>query len=80
MKLFFKNQYVNKAIKTILILAIFHIVTLILFVLKTGKYEVLNIFNITGLNLLIPELGKGIRNFILSFILLAIFYCGVFIL
>lgn len=80
MKLFFKNRYIRKAIKTVLVLVAIHMIALAVFLLKTGKLEVFNVFNIVGLNLLIPELGKGFQNFILSFILLAILYCGVFIL
>lgn len=80
MKLFFKNRYLNKAIKTVLVLAVVHIAVLFLFMLKTGKFEVFNIFNIVGLNLLIPELGKGFQNFGFSIVLLVILYCGVFIL
>jgi len=78
MKPFFKNQYLDSVIKTILVLAAIHAMVLVFLMLKTGNYEVLNIFNIVGLNFLIPELGNGIQNFVVSFILLVCLYWGVF--
>jgi hypothetical protein len=80
MKALLKSRYLISVVKTILLLAVIHMIALVSYAIKTGSYEVLNIFNIVGITYLVPELGKGPHNFIFSLVLLAILYSGVFFL
>lgn len=79
MKAFFHNRYIDTIIKSTLLLACIHIITLVLYVLLTGKYQVLNLFSILGLTLFIPQIGQGIVYFGLAIILLLLTFVVVFV-
>lgn len=79
MKQFLNSRYFKSLVITILILAGIHVGSLVIYTIRTGRYEALNIFNVEGVGLLAPELGKGLPNFILSLVLLIGLYIAVFI-
>jgi len=74
-----KNRYQDALIKTILFSAVFHLVLLVIFSIKTKNIEVLNIFNIIGLGLFFEWLNKGTVLLIYSFIFIIFVYFLIFI-
>ena len=53
---YYKNKYIVAFVKMVLILAFIHIFVLFVYFLKTGRLEVLSIFNILSFNLLFPNI------------------------
>ncbi len=75
----FKNIYLDALAKTVLVYACIHAVSMVLYVIKTGNYDILNGFSILGFNLFYPFLGKGNGFFVLSFLFLGSIYLLVFV-
>lgn len=76
MGMLFSNRYLDAFAKTIVVFGITHILVLSYEAVR-GNVEVLNAFYIVSLNLVIPELGKGLLNFVLSYCLVACVFLGL---
>lgn len=75
----FKNNYLDAFAKTVLIYAGIHTVSMVLYTIQTGHYEILNGFSILGFNLFYPSLGKGNEYFFISLFFLIFLYTLVFL-
>lgn len=78
MRTLFSNRYADAFAKTILFCGMAHMIVFIWLALQGNPY-ILNIFTVVGLNLLFPELGQGLPNFILSFCLTMTLYCFIYL-
>lgn len=78
MRTFFSNRYADAFAKTILLCGIAHLIVLIGQTARGNPYA-LNVFNIAGLNLLIPGLEQGLPNFILSYCLSVTMYILIYV-
>ena len=78
MRTLFSNRYADAFAKTILFCGIAHLIVLIWQTFQGNPYA-LNVFNIVGLNLLIPGLEQGLPNFILSYCLSVAMYVFIYV-
>jgi len=65
MKLIFFNRYTNALAKTILFFGTIHLMVLASLAIR-GNMDALNAFHILSLDSVIPGLGSGMFNFVLS--------------
>jgi hypothetical protein len=78
MKVLFFNRFVRAFVKTVSVFGIVHL--LILAIIATrGNIHVLNAFNIISLDAFIPVLGTGMGYFILSYGMVLVVYCSVYL-
>lgn len=78
MRIIFSNRYASALAKTILFFAIIHLIVLA-FIAGRESVFVLNAFNIVSLNLVIPDLGDGAINFVISWCVVLAVYCFAFL-
>lgn len=65
MKLLFSNRYVGALAKTIIFFGSVHLIVLTSIAIR-GDIDALNAFHIISLDSIIPSLGHGLFNFVLS--------------
>ncbi len=65
MKILFFNRYTNALAKTILFFGTAHLIILTSIAIR-GNMDALNAFHIISLDSVIPSLGHGVFNFVLS--------------
>lgn len=66
--------------KTILVGASVHLIILALFAWKTGDIDMLNIYNILDFELIKPELGHGISNFLCSWVFITAIFAFMLVM
>lgn len=69
----FPNRYADALAKTVLIFGAIHILILGFTGVSESIY-VLNVFRILNLDLIVPGLGQGLSNLVLSYALVAVGY------
>lgn len=69
-----KHFYISLILVTLLS-AFIHVVTLLIYVVTTGKIEQLNIFKILAFDLFAPNLSQGVFMLIISWL----FYAGLWL-
>jgi len=74
MKKILSKPYFQALVKTIIFLALAHLVILIIYFLRQKELERINIFRILDLNLFFPNLTQGNISLILSYLFLLIIY------
>lgn len=78
-KPFFDNRLIDTCAKTLLIYALIHTLTMIIYATITGNVQILNGFRILGISLFFHYLEVGVNSFIIgTFILFSVFilvYC-----
>jgi hypothetical protein len=72
----FSNLIFRIYVIGLIIHASLHILSSLIYAVKSHNYEALNIFSILQINLLFPDLSNGLINFILSYL----FSAGIFII
>ncbi|OGK39187.1 hypothetical protein A3F34_00400 [Candidatus Roizmanbacteria bacterium RIFCSPHIGHO2_12_FULL_44_10] len=65
-----KNKYVIAGLKSIIFFAVVHFVSVLLYAMKTGGINSLNVFNILQFDLHLPGLSEGSDNFLYSYLFL----------
>lgn len=78
MKTLFTNRYVDALVKTIFFFGIIHLMILA-YIAYQEDAHVLNAFTILNVNSFMPSLGKGAANFILSYLVVLVVYCIVYL-
>ena len=78
MKQLFSNRYIEAFVKSIAMFGVIHLFILILLAFR-GNVQMLNFFSILDISALVPSLGEGIDNFILSECIAFTIYCFVFL-
>ena len=79
MKILFSNRYVDALTKTIFLFGLFHLAVLTHKAFQEG-IQVLNAFAILNLDSFAPHLSEGFVNFVLSYLIVLIVYCLVYVL
>jgi hypothetical protein len=72
-----KNIYIKTARTVLLGGACFHLALLALFALIHQDINLVNVFSILDLKFLNPELGQGVVNFVLGWIIMLLIYLVV---
>ncbi len=62
------KQLIKILVKTVLFFALLHLSLLFLFSVIFQRLDLLNVFNIIGLNMLFPHIGEGLFSNIVSII------------
>ena len=78
MKALFSSRYMDALAKTIFFFGVFHLAVLAYIALQQGIH-VLNAFVILNLDLFVPGLRDGIINWVLSYLIVLVIYCLVFL-
>ena len=78
MRIFLSNRYANALAKTILFFGFIHLVVLAFLAGRESVY-VLNAFSILNLDLVIPGLGEGVLNFVISWCVVLAVYCFAYL-
>ena len=61
-----KQQIIEATKNTMLLSATIHIILLLVRVVQTADFTLLNVFNILDIDLFFPQITFGITNFVLS--------------
>lgn len=77
MRSLFRNRYADALAKTILFFGAVHLIILAVEAIRANIF-VLNAFKILNLDLLIPGLGAGLVNLVLSYGVVLMVYCGAY--
>ena len=70
-----KKQIILSFVLVTLFSACIHVISLVIFVIKTGTLQPLNIFKILAFDLFVPNLGQGMFMLIISWL----FYGGLWL-
>lgn len=74
-----KITVIKSAIITTVICAVIHILILLFYAFTTGKWEVMNMFQILHLQLFNPNITRGLDKFITSYLFLAVIFLIVYL-
>lgn len=78
MKLLFYNPYAGALAKTIVFFGTVHLIVLTVLAMR-GDLDALNAFHIVSLDSVIPGLGHGIFNFVLSWCVVLVEYLVMYL-
>ena len=78
MRILFSNRYADALAKTILFFGFVHLIVLA-FLACRESIDVLNAFSILNLDLVIPGLGDGVVNFVISWCVVLAVYCFAYL-
>ena len=72
------RNIVRATAATMIIAAAFHLATNLFFAISTNRPDLANMFNVIGVSLFAPELGKGELNSLIGIVFVVTFGCGVY--
>ncbi len=78
MRILFSNRYANALAKTILLFGFIHLIVLAFLAIRESVY-VLNAFSILNIDSVIPGLGEGVVNFVISWCVVLAVYCFAYL-
>ena len=73
------NVYTRALVYTMVIGATSHLVLLAIYALTSGRWEMLNAFDILDIDLFMPSLGKGYEFFAISWFFIGVAYVTVLV-
>lgn len=78
LRILFSNRYANALSKTFLLFGFIHLIVLAFVAVRESIY-VLNAFSILNLDLVIPGLGEGVVNLVISWCVVLAVYCFAYL-
>jgi hypothetical protein len=78
MRALFSSRYARALAKTILFFVSIHLIVAVFLASRNNLYA-LNAFHIVSLDLVIPGVGEGMVNFVVSWCVVLVVYCFAYV-